>query len=582
MVKTLLGKISRNKYWLLVGVVFSLILVTRLAFLGADLPSTHVEIEEKFGGYNARNMVFLGHWPLYSNWFQPMVWAPVQNFLSYLFFSFFGVGIVQFRLPMALASFFGLIFFFLILLKQTNRPLALFGLVLYAFSFEITVWNGSGLCENLYLLFMPLATYFLTTELPTSKKIFFFIFFAGLSVVAKLDGYSFFLAAAVFLFFWALKTYSFFKDTKSIVFGSLSALVILLALFVFSDTFKYLFSTYRFYFEIMVKQSSFLKGAIPSLSGFILLFLKIDPFIFLAFLLSLPVFIINRHRLNKTDWFMVTFLFFSLVTRLQIPANLIYWKRAIFLFFPFYYVVSKSLFLLWGQDEIASNKKDRNDKNVFSFIVASSFYSLAVIFLYLRFFSKSISRIYGFGEFQESYHYSKGPFFYLLFIVVLGIVGFNWAFFSDQSKRAIKTLTISILFFVLLSLSINIVNVGKMFIPGNIRYSYKENIKYTKMIPEEEMIISDEQGFRAFAYLSKHDFYFNHDGGPNPVPYREVFERKDLRYVILNVEEFYRERWGLSNKFRLQFIKQVYPNLKLIDVFFASRVPLAIYDKYGK
>jgi len=120
-----------------------------------------------------------------------------------------------------------------------------------------------------------------------------------------------------------------------------------------------------------------------------------------------------------------------------------------------------------------------------------------------------------------------------------------------------------------------------MFIPENIKYSYQENQKYTKLVPEGEMVVSDEQGFRAFAYLSKNDFYFNHDGGPNPVPYREVFERQDLRYFILNVEEFWREHWGLTNKVRLELIKETYPDLKMIGVFFASKVPLAIYDKYG-
>lgn len=581
MMQDKLKQIIKDKYWWLILLAFGLILASRLLFLGADLPSTHVEIEEKFGGYNARNMVFLKHWPLYNNWFQPMVWAPIQNFLSYLSFRTFDVGLVQFRFPMALASFFGLVFFFLILLKQTNRAIALFGLLFYAFVFEIAVWNRSGLVENLYLLLMPLSTYFLTKKFPNNRHLFFSVLFAGLTVVAKLDGYPFFLATLLFLFFWSLKTHSFLKIIKPVILGSLSALAVLLILYALSDSFKYFLPTYSFYFEIMVKQSSFLKGAIPSLLGFISLLLKIDPYVFLAFLLSLPIFIINYKRLNKIDFFMATYLFVAIITRLQVPANLIYWKRSIILFFPIFYIIFRSLFLLWSWDKIISYQKKIRSRIAWRLLVASSVYSLTIFFLYLKFFNKSIIRNYNFSGFSESFHYSKGSFFYLFLIFILAIIGFNWMLFN-QNRKVIKMLIISILFFVLLSFLVNTANVAKMFLPGNIRYSYQDNLEYSKMIPKGEMIVSHEQGFRALAYLVKNDFYFNHDGGFNPVEYREVLESKDSRYFITNVEEFWYGRWGITNKFRLELIKQAYPNLKLLGVIFASRVPLAIYDKYGE
>jgi len=294
---------------------------------------------------------------------------------------------------------------------------------------------------------------------------------------------------------------------------------------------------------------------------------------------ALPVFSMSFRRFNRTDIFMGIFLFLALITRLQIPENLIYWKRAIFLFFPFVYVIFRSVFFLLT-DSLEVKKKESASGKTIWWLIVSGIYSPAIIFLYFKYFSHSISRIYGFGQFTESFHYNIGVFLYLLLVFLAAIVGFNWRIFVRSQKTA-KLLAICLVFFVLISSLINGFNVAKIFLPANIRYSYTDNLKYTKMIPEGEMVNADEQGFRAFAYLSKQDFYFNHDGGPNPVPYKEVFERGDLRYFVLNVEEFYRGRWGLTNKFRLAFIKQAYPDLKLLDVFMASRVPLAIYDKYG-
>lgn len=578
MVNTVLKKIIRNKYWLLVLLVFGLVLLSRLLFLGADLPSTHVEIEEKLVGYNARNMVLLNHWALYSNWYQPMIYGPIQCLLSFLSFRFLGVGLSQFRLPMILASFVGLFFFFLILLKQTNRTFALLGLILYALNFEITVWNRSALTENLYLLFMPLSVYFLTKKDLKSKDIFFLVFFSALNVVTKLDGYPFYLTTLIFLFFWSLKTHSLTRGIKSIILGSLVAFLILIFLFTFFDAFKYFLPMYRFYFEIMVRQGSLIKGIIPTLRKLLLILLGIDPYVPLALLISFPVLLINRKRLNRVDWFMILFLSITFVTRLQIPTYIIYWKRIIFIYFPFFYVIFRGLYFLLTET-VSDDKKSPGV--VFINLIGSTIYCLLSVFFYLHYFSQSIPRYYSFMGYGDSFHKSEGNFIFLLCIIIVSFICLNYMLFVGFGRWPRRMLISSILFFVLLSLLVNSAFIVKMLLPQNIKYSYQENLKYTKLIPENEMIVSDEQGFRAFAYLSKNDFYFNHDGGPNPVPYREIFERKDLRYFILNVEEFWRGHWGLANRVRLELIKETYPDLKLLGVFFASKVPLAIYDKYG-
>lgn len=564
----------KNKYWWLMGLIFGLIFCSRLVFLAADLPSTHVEIEEKPGGYNARNMIFFQQWPLYHNWFQPMVYVPVQNFLTYWTFRCLGVGLYQFRLPTALAACLGLIFFFLVLLKQTNRTLALLGLLVYAFNFEMTVWNRSALSENLYLFLMPLAVYWLSRENVKNRDIFILVFLAALNIVVKLDGYSFYLAMVLFLGFWSLKTKAGVKNIQAIVLGSLAGLLVLLALFAFSGSFKYFSPMYRFYFDLFAKQASLFQGWASTGQELVTLLLKIDPYLLLAFSAALPALIINQRRFNKTDWLLVGFLFLAVITRLQIPAYLIYWKRTIFLFFPLIYLVFRVLFFL----ETDADPARKTSKPISILAVASL---LANLFLYLGYFDKPIPSLYAFNGLSESFHYSRGVFSYLFFIT-LGIFCLNFLLIFAE-RRCLKNILMSlILFFIFTSFLTNGLKVARIYLPENVRYSYQDNQKFSALIPENTMIVGHEQALRAFAYLSRHQFYYNHDGGPNPIAYREVLEREDLRYFILNIEEFWREHWGIPNQIRLELIRQAYPDLKLLGVMFASKVPLAIYDKYGQ
>lgn len=580
MLKKVLKQIINDKYTLLVILVFGVILLSRLLFLGADLPSTHVEIEEKLGGYNARNMVLFNRWPLYQNWFQSMVYSPVQTLISYLSFTLFGIGLAQFRFPMVLFALIGLYFFFIILLKQMNPVFALFGLILYAFNFEMTVWNRSGLTENLYLFFIPLSIYFFTKEYLSNKDLFWLLFLAALGVVTKLDGLPFFISVAVFASYLSFKAKKISKNFQFMILGTLGALAVLVLLFILFGAFNYTSVMYSFYFEIMRNQGPILQSVFNTFRKFILILLSIDPYLFLALLVSIPVLLANRLKLNKLDWFMMIFLLVGVLTRLQVATYIIYWKRVIFLYFPMVYAIIRSLFFLFAFNSFAFSNEKKPGKQTL-LLLFSTCWGLLSIILFFSYFNASISRIYGFGEYKESFHYSKGAFLFLLAVMIAAIGSFNYLLLFGQVKKLKNILTISILFLALLSLITNSFNVSKMFLPGNVRYSYQNNKKYASLIPEAEMIVSHEQAFRAFVYLSKHDFYFNHDGGANPVAYREVFERKDLRYFILNIEEFWRDRWGLTNQDRLVFIKETYPDLKLIDVFLASRVPLAIYDKYG-
>ena len=114
-----MGTIDFNKQYIkgeyvVVFVVFLVIALSRLFFPDADLTSTALEIEEKPGGFNARNKVLFGVWPIYSNWMQPMVYVPLANMISYISFSLFGVGLVQFRLPFILFGILGLAIFLFI------------------------------------------------------------------------------------------------------------------------------------------------------------------------------------------------------------------------------------------------------------------------------------------------------------------------------------------------------------------------------------------------------------------------------------------------------------------------------------
>lgn len=571
MNKINLKSICKYKYLFLETLLILIIFLSRSLFLGADLPTIHgtdVEIEEKPGGFNARNMIFYNRWPLYRNWFQPMVYVPLQNFIAYLTFQFFGVGLTQFRFPFALAGLLGLIFFYLILLKQTNRLFALFGLLFYAFIFEMTVWNRSALTENLYLLFMPLSVYFLTKEHLQNKDIILVVFFAALNIVVKLDGYPFYLAMIFFLFLWSLASRSLGKTLKAIILGSLAALAVLLALFAFTGCFHNVIPMYRYYFAVYGPMaSSILSRMILSFRELIALLIRIDPYLLLALLTTFPVLLINYSRLNKTDWFMIIFFSITVITRLQIIYYLVSYKRVIFLFFPVCYLIFRSLFLLWESKKDFFNPSKITRKIVSALAIISVPCPLAVLVLFS-------------DKFITAFYNSRASFGYIS-LITLGISSFYAVLFSNRNQKIERILVSLILFFVLTSVVTNSLKVLRTFLPENIKYSYQENEKYARLIPEEEMIISHEQGVRAFIYLGKHEFYYNHDGGGDPLPDREILERRDLRYFILNMQDFEGKLWGIPTKVRLELIKEAYPDLKLLDVFLASKIPLAIYDKYG-
>jgi len=342
---------KKSRYFILVVIIFLLIFLSRVLYLGADQGS-FVEIESSHGGYNARNKVWLGHWPLYMNWYQPMGYMPVQNFLSYLSFRFFGVGTVQFRFPCVLVTFVGLIFFYLALLKQTNRSFALLGLSLYALNYSVTNWNRSSLTENFYLFFMPVAIWFLVKDRLSGKDIFFFTLFSALNVVTKVDGYPFCLAAVVFLIIRSLKVKSFSKTILQIFLGSLGALAILLFLFAFTNSFRYIVPLYSFYRTLLISELSLLQRIIPTFKVLIETLIRVDPYILLAFLISIPILVMERRRLNRTDWFMVIFFLITLATRLIIPPAYFSFKRVIFLIFPLVFLIFRSLFFLWKNEKI--------------------------------------------------------------------------------------------------------------------------------------------------------------------------------------------------------------------------------------
>lgn len=578
MIQEKLKQAIKNKYFLITLIVFGVIFVSRVLYLSADLPNTHVEIEEQAGGYNARNMLFLGHFPLFNNWYQPMVYMPVQNMLSYVSFSIFGIGLAQFRAPVVLASFVGIIFFYLILYRQTNKVIALVGTFGYAFNFAITIWNRSGLTENLYLFFIPASAYFLTKKTLKEKDVFYGILLATLVSITKVDGYPFLLAVLVYLLITFFKNHSLLKNIKPVIFGSLIGGLILLVLFFISDSFKYIAPMYQFYFDMFGKQASMLSGMGATFQKASVILLTIDPYIIISFIVLLSIFILKRNNLNQGDKLILLFLFFAMITRLQVSSLIIYWKRLVYLYFPMYYIIFRGIYLLLYSEKLPVEKFS-SKKKFFDLLILNFFFVFLIHFLF-KHFNKAIPRLFCYDDFAETFHYTKGSFLFLLFIIIAIYSLLNYELlFKKNFKKIILSL---IIFFLFTSFFTNLLKVGKMYLPFNIRYSYAANIALLGKLPEKETIIADEQGFRAFAYLAKNDFYFNHDGGDNPTPYREVLERKDMRYFILNIEEFWRASWGIPNKVRLELLKQVYPNLKLVEVFFASGIPLAIYDKYGE
>jgi len=138
--------------------VFAFLLFLRLFQLHADVsPLKNLgELgDEGLWVHNARNMALFGKWTI-DQFNQPLIGAPLFNYLLYLVFKVFGTGFFQARLIPALSGWLTLIVVYFIVRQSQSRTIALSCAVLLGFINEFLMYNRVCFPDSLQILFYSL------------------------------------------------------------------------------------------------------------------------------------------------------------------------------------------------------------------------------------------------------------------------------------------------------------------------------------------------------------------------------------------------------------------------------------------
>lgn len=170
--------------FLLLLLFFSALFSLRLVHLGADPPKDLDSLSPGYicdpGNYalNARNKIVLGVWKIDDWSLNYMYITPLPNYISYLVFLLFGVGMAQMNVVPVLFSCLILILVYLILKKTLSQTFALLGVLLLGVNYPFTMF--SRVANNIMpMLFFACLAIYLLMMARTKKHVFFFL--AGIS-----------------------------------------------------------------------------------------------------------------------------------------------------------------------------------------------------------------------------------------------------------------------------------------------------------------------------------------------------------------------------------------------------------------
>ena len=165
-----------RKHLLVFGLLLFFLFPLRLIHLSADPPSSLSASAGEYGdpggySYNARNRVVFGQWTLDE--YNPMYVSPLPHYVTYLFFRFFGVGLMQMNfVPVffALLSFF---VFFLVARRQLQAPILYLGIYLLGINYLFTLYSRIANRIMPMIFFLLLALFLI--ELGTKEKKWLFL-----------------------------------------------------------------------------------------------------------------------------------------------------------------------------------------------------------------------------------------------------------------------------------------------------------------------------------------------------------------------------------------------------------------------
>ena len=155
-IKEKLLRIADTPLFILAAFAFFLFL--RLFQLHADvspLKNLAELVDEGLWVHNARNMALFGKWTI-DQFNQPLIGAPLFNYLLYFVFKFFGTGFFQARLIPALSGWLTLTVVYFIVRQSRSRIISLSCAGLLGFINEFLMYNKVCFPESLQILFFCL------------------------------------------------------------------------------------------------------------------------------------------------------------------------------------------------------------------------------------------------------------------------------------------------------------------------------------------------------------------------------------------------------------------------------------------
>ncbi|HNX69329.1 MAG TPA: glycosyltransferase family 39 protein [Candidatus Omnitrophota bacterium] len=577
---------------------FAYLLLSRVAYLNADLPLWEFNIEEKATAYNARNMVLFGDASSGGRDYEPRVSSPLPYLLSCLSFLLMGVSLVSLRLPYALLSVAAIFLFYKVLRKETNPWFALLGTVLLGSSQFVVALNRSAVAENLFILLMAAAFYFFRNFVENKKTIFAFLFglFAALNLSVKYSGIHFLLVCGTGILLYALAER---KNPSAagrpvLLFTAGSALSLILpgAALLWGrgngalKTIGWLCKD-----NLAFDHETFLHNLNFELPLF---FLRLFPFVLLIALTGLFLIVLFRLRpLSKTDAFALLWLTLGIVSSL---FGFLYYKRLIFLILPVVYLAVKTAYGMWRylkepdppQEGKIGGWRGETIRTAgltalwwgFSLLIAPS-----VLFVLTFYFGAHNGKIL---------HATMLAAYMLLPVTNLVCQWIASRNFSRFTASDLKRWLVGggFCFFIaasVFSLAANEINDTNIFLnPKNLAFQSFENSRdLGKILGPNTTVIGSEMAFRILGFDNKCKFLFNHDGSIDPfAAYKkdvaDILSAKDPRYFCLILDY----KLGLSALVEFQLsmekINRHYPRLRLVKTYPFMNSSLFLFDKYGR
>jgi len=184
-------------------ILISIAFLLRVLYIRADAPLKIVHLTNSGGIYfdegiyphNARNKILFGKW-VTDEW-NPIIYSFILNYLYYIVFLLFGIGIVQIKMVHVVISLFFILFFYLSARKEFGERFGLLFSTIPAFSFVYLIYNRNGLVENVMTLLFMIAFYFFLLSLEKEKYSFWNGFFTSLAFITKYYGIYFVIADIV-------------------------------------------------------------------------------------------------------------------------------------------------------------------------------------------------------------------------------------------------------------------------------------------------------------------------------------------------------------------------------------------------